>query len=48
MDCDSKAFVQTLRKVGRIIVTESEKTKDEKIANTNGYLVQNQQLQTEL
>ena len=48
MDCDSKAFVQTLRKVGRIVVTESEKTKDEKIANTNGYLVQNQQLQTKL
>lgn len=48
MDCDSKAFVQTLRKVGRIVITEIEKTKDEKIANTNGYLVQNQQLQTEL
>ena len=48
MDCDSKAFVQTLRKVGRIVITETEKTKDEKIANTNGYLVQNQQLQTEL
>lgn len=33
LDCDSKAFIQTLREVGRVIVTETEKSKDSQLAN---------------
>ena len=33
LDCDSKAFIQTLREVGRVIVTETELSKDDQLAN---------------
>lgn len=38
LDCDSKSFIQDLRSVGRIIVTETEQSKDERFANANKYI----------
>lgn len=35
LDCDSKAFINELRKEGRIIVTESEPSKDERLRGTD-------------
>lgn len=35
LDCDSKAFINDLRKEGRIIVTESEPSKDERLKGTD-------------
>ncbi len=48
IDCDSKAFVLTLKKCGRIIVTETEKSKDELLTKTNDYIRQLNQTQIDL
>lgn len=37
-DCDSRAFVLSLKKCGRIIVTETEKSKDELLTKTKEYI----------
>jgi len=38
LDCDSKAFVEDLKKCGRIFVSESYKAKDARLTNTDKYL----------
>lgn len=48
IDCDSRAFVLSLKKCGRIIVTETEKSKDELLSKTNEYIRLLNQAQTEL
>lgn len=48
IDCDSRAFVLSLKKCGRIIVTETEKSKDELLSKTNEYIRLLNQAQTDL
>lgn len=47
-DCDSRAFVLSLKKCGRIIVTETEKSKDELLTKTNEYISLLKQAKAEL
>lgn len=35
VDCDSKAFIQTLRQKGRIVICESAPSKDDRLTNVN-------------
>lgn len=48
LDCDSKSFIQCLRTSGRIIVTETEKSKDDLLTKTNEYIQRLNQAQTDL
>lgn len=48
IDCDSKAFVLSLKKCGRIIVTETEKSKDELLTKTNDYIRKLNQAQIDI
>ncbi len=48
LDCDSKSFIQCLRTSGRIIVTETEKSKDDLLTKTNEYVQKLNQAQTEI
>ena len=48
LDCDSKAFVQCLRERGRIIVSETEKSKDDKLLNVDEYVSLYNKIKSEL
>lgn len=48
LDCDSKAFVQRLRTVGRIIVSDTEQAKDDKLQNVDKHINLYKKAQLEL
>jgi myosin heavy subunit len=48
IDCDSKKFIEDLKKCGRIIVSSSQTSKDELLEKTNLYINENNKLKQNL